>query len=174
MADPSLRFEDIEEEISEDEQEWVDDGIDINIDENSPLTSLEELRSRVRHLVKLRVERDKTKATATKAKEAFDQYQAELLEEYRKSPLKGSIRVDLGDDLGTVQLVPRATKFGRVLDYDKAREYFKSRNKDNEYIKEEFRMGRLHELVREHTEQKKPLPDGIDFYTKEFFTITFK
>jgi hypothetical protein len=41
-------------------------------------------------------------------------------------------------------------------------------------MKEDFRMGRLHELVREHIEQKKPLPPGIDFYTKEYFTITFK
>lgn len=156
------------------EEEFLDDGIDIDIDENSPLTSLEELRSRAKHLVKLRVARDETKAAATKAKEEFDQYQAEFLDEYRRSPLKGSIKVELGDDLGVVQLVPRATKFGRVLDYDKARAYFKSRNKDNEYVKEEFRMGRLHELVREHIEQNKPLPDGIDFYTKEFFTITFK
>lgn len=156
----------------EDGDEFVDDGIDIDIDANSPLTSLEELRRRVARLVELRVAKDETKAAATKAKNEFDQYQAELFEEYRKSPLKGSIKVEVGDD--EVQLVPRSTKYGRVLDYDKAREYFKTRNKNQEFIKEDFRMGRLHELVREHIEQKKPLPEGIDFYTKEFFTITIK
>lgn len=156
----------------EDGDEFVDDGTDIDIDANSPLTSLEELRRRVARLVELRVAKDETKAAATKAKNEFDQYQAELFEEYRKSPLKGSIKVEVGDD--EVQLVPRSTKYGRVLDYDKAREYFKTRNKNQEFIKEDFRMGRLHELVREHIEQKKPLPEGIDFYTKEFFTITIK
>jgi hypothetical protein len=41
-------------------------------------------------------------------------------------------------------------------------------------MRDDFRMGRLHELVREHIEQKKPLPEGIDFYTKEYFTMTIK
>jgi hypothetical protein len=149
-----------------------DDGLADAVDENSPLLSLEELRARVARLVELRKEKDETATAAKKAEKEFKEFQAEFFEEYEKSPLKGSIKVEVGDV--TVQLVPRKTKFGRILDYDKAVEYFKSRNKDKEYIKDDFRMGRVHELVREHIEQKKPLPPGLDFYTKEYFTMTIK
>lgn len=155
-------------------EDFVDDGSDALVDEESALKSTEELASRVRRLVELRESRDQTKQTATDAKNEFEQYQAAFFEEYEKSPLKGSIKVDLGGDYGVVQIVPRTTKFGRILDREKAEAYFKERALSAEYIKEDFRMGRLHELVREHIEQKKPLPEGIDFYTKEYFTVTFK
>lgn len=163
----------IEPEDREEGDEFLDDGTaDLDL-EDSPLASLEELRKRVRRLVELRTEKDEAETAAKRAKEEFDQYQAELLDEYNKSPLKGSIKVEIDDGV-TVTLTPRSTKYGRVLDRDKAIEYFKSRNKLEEYTKDDFRMGRLHELVREHIEQKKSLPEGIDFYTKEYFTVTIK
>lgn len=151
-----------------------DDGTENFIDEESALTSAEELASRVRRLVELRTTKEETNLTAKKAAKDFDEYQAAFFEEYERSPLKGSIRIDIGGDHGTVQIVPRKTKYGRVLDYDKAMKYFKERNKLDEFTRDDFRMGRLHEMVREYIEQKKPLPEGIDFYTKEYFTITFK
>lgn len=151
-----------------------DDGTADAIEEESSLASVDELTSRVRRLVELRTIKDEAKIASDKAKREFEQYQAELFEEYEKSALKGSLKVDLGGDFGTVQIVPRRTRFGRILDRDKALEYLNERALTEEYVKEDFRMGRLHELVREHIEQKKPLPPGIDFYTKEFFTITFK
>jgi hypothetical protein len=159
--------------LDEDELEG-DDGSADAIDENSALQSAEELASRVRRLVELRNERDTTKVAADNAKRAFESYQAEFFEEYQRSPLKGSIKVDLAGDYGTVQIVPRETKYGRILDRDKAEAFFKASGQVNEFLKEDVRMGRLHELVREHLEQKKPLPDGIDFYTKQYFTVTFK
>lgn len=152
--------------------EEPDDGLSDAIDEDSPLLNLEELRARIARFMELRAAKDETKIAADKAKREFDEYQAQFFEEYEKSPLEGSIKVRVGD--AVVQLVPRRTKYGRVLDYDKAVEYFKKRNKLDEYTRDDFRMGRLHELVREHIEQKKPLPEGIDFYTKEFFTMTVK
>jgi hypothetical protein len=152
--------------------EEQDDGFADAIDEDSPLTDLEFLRSRVARLVELRQKRDETSTAAKKAKEEFEAFQREFFAEYEKSPLKGSVKVQVGDSV--VQLVPRQTKYGRILDYDKAVEYFKKRNKEKEYMRDDFRMGRLHELVREHIEQKKPLPEGIDFYTKEYFTMTIK
>jgi hypothetical protein len=151
-----------------------DDGTADIVDEDSSLTSAEELASRVRRLVELRAEKDETKVAADKAKAAFEKYQAEFFEEYSKSPLKGSVKVDIGGDYGLVQIVPRSTRYGRILDREAAEKYFEDRKQTAEFVKEDFRMGRLHELVREHIEQKKPLPPGIDFYTKEFFTITFK
>lgn len=156
-----------------DDEGFADDGTADIEDEESPLASAEELASRVRRLVELRTKRDETKIAYDNAKRDFERYQAEFFEEYQKSPLKGSIKVDLGG-LGTVQIVPRETKYGRILDRDKALAYLNERALTEEFIKDDFRMARLHELVREHIEQKKPLPDGIDYYTKQFFTITMK
>lgn len=157
-----------------DEETLPDDGTGELVDEDSSLASVEELTSRVRRLVELRTARDESKIKADKDKEAFESYQAEFFEELEKSPLKGSIKVDIGGDHGTVQVVPRSTKYGRILDRDKALAYLNERALTEEFLKDDFRMGRLHELVREHIEQKKPLPDGIDYYTKQYFTITFK
>jgi hypothetical protein len=162
------------DDILDDDDERFDDGSDNAVDEDSALKSTEELASRVRRLVELRGERDKTKIAADNAKREFESYQAAFFEEYQNSPLKGSIKLDIGGDYGTVQVVPRSTKFGRVLDREKAVEWMREREKLDEYMKDDFRMGRLHELVREYMEQKKPLPPGIDFYSKEYFTITFK
>lgn len=154
--------------------EDIDDGTGELVDEESSLNSAEELASRVRRLVELRAERDETKIAFDNAKREFEAYQAEFFDEYEKSPLKGSIKLDIGGEHGTVQVVPRETKYGRILDRDKALAYLNERALTEEFIKDDFRMGRLHELVREHIEQKKPLPDGIDYYTKQYFTITFK
>lgn len=157
-----------------DADDEFDDGSADAIDEDSALTSTEELASRVRRLVELRAARDQTKLAADNAKKEFESYQAAFFEEYERSPLKGSIKVDIGGDHGTVQIVPRATKYGRILDRDKAEAFFKDRGRSEEFLKEDIRMGRLHELVRDHLEKKLPLPDGIDFYTKQYFTVTFK
>jgi hypothetical protein len=153
--------------------EEIDDGVEAAIDQESPLKSADELAARVREFVRLRTVRDETKAAADAAKKEFDIYQAELFDEYSRSPLKGSINIDIGDGQ-YVRITPRSTKYGRILDYDKALAYFKKRHKEDEFVKQDFRMGRLHELVREHIEQKKPLPEGVDYYTKEYFTITVR
>lgn len=160
-------------DLLEDEDDLVDDGTADLEDDESPLTSLEELRSRVARLKELRARRDQTKSAADKAKKEFEQYQAEFFEEYQRSPLKGSVNVDMGDDL-TTQITPVRTYFGRILDREAAEKYFADRAQTKEFVKEDFRMGRLHELVRECIEQKKPLPPGVDFYTKEYFRVTDK
>jgi uncharacterized membrane-anchored protein YhcB (DUF1043 family) len=156
------------------DSEFEDDGTADITDEESPLLSAEELASRFRRLAELRTARDRAKIAADKAKNAFDRYQAELLDEYNRSPLKGSVTIDIGGDFGTVQSTPVKTHYARILDRDAAEKYFRERRQTDEYVKEDFRMGRLHELIREHIEQKKPLPPGIDFYTKEYFRLTFK
>ena len=155
------------------DEEFVDDGTADLIDEDSPLNSAEELQERVRRLVELRAARDSTKLAADNAKKEFETYQAEFFAEYARSPIKKSITIDIGDDKD-VQVTPVRTHFGRILDRAAAEAYFAERAKTKEFVKEDFRMGRLHELVRECIEQKKPLPPGVDFYTKEYFRITEK
>ena len=154
------------------EEEYTDDGTEIDIT-NSPLASTEELASRVRRLVELRTAKEQAETAAKAAKKEFEEFQRDFLEEYKNSPLKGSINIEI-DDETSVRITPRETKYGRILDYDKAKKYFEERNKVDEYMRDDFRMGRIHEIVREHIEQRKPLPEGLDFYTKEYFTITIK
>jgi hypothetical protein len=153
--------------------ELLDDGTaDIEIEEK-PLSD-EELQSLARRLVVLRTAKDETKIAADNAKAEFEDFQRELFDRIDKSPVKGSRKVFLGDDLGTVKIVPRSTKYARILNRDDAEKYLRERKLDKEFLKDDFRMGRLHELIRECIEQKKPIPPGLDYYTKEYFTITFK
>lgn len=156
----------------DDEEDYTSDGMDVQ--EPSKLDSAEELASRVRRLVELRAEKDETDAAAKRAKKEFEQYQEYFYEELSKSPLKGSVKVDLGGDHGTVQITPMETYYGRVLDKDKALEYFNDRALTEEFLKTEISKARVNELVREHIEQKKPLPAGLDFYPKRYFRVTFK
>jgi len=170
MNDDALDMEDL---LEDEEDGFIDDGTADLDDDESPLTDLAELQARVRRFKELRARRDQTKKAADDAKKEFEAYQAEFFHEYERSPLKGSVTVDLGDDIET-QVTPVRTHYARILDRDAAEAYFRSRAQDKEYVKEDFRMGRLHELVRECIEQKKPLPPGIDFYTKEYFRLTDK
>lgn len=165
---------DLDDILDDEDEPSVDDGLEAAEEQSSVLLGAEEIASRVRRLVELRIANDEKKIAADKAKKELDDYQAIFFDEYARSPIKGSITVDLGDDLGEVQIIPRKTNYGRILDRDKAVEFFREREKLPEFVKEDFRMKRLHELVREHIEQNKPLPPGVDFYTKEYFTISFK
>jgi hypothetical protein len=156
-----------------DEDEFLDDGSDDMRDEESALTSADELAARVRRFHELRARRDQTKIAADKAKREFEDYQAEFFQEYARSPIKGSVTVEL-EGLGDIQMTPIRTPYARVLDRAAVEAYFEERKQSKEYVKEDFRMARLHELVRECIEQKKPLPPGLDFYTKEYFRMTVK
>ena len=166
MSDEFLDIEDLDEE-------FLDDGSDDMRDEESPLASLDEVAKRVRRFHELRAARDQTKIAADKAKKEFEEYQAEFFAEYQSSPIKGSVTVELAG-LGDVQVTPIRTPYARIIDRAAAEAYFAERAQVKEYVKEDFRMGRLHELVRECIEQKKPLPPGLDFYTKEYFRMTIK
>jgi hypothetical protein len=160
--DPDLNAEDFD-----------DDGLEAFELEQKPLDD-NELKSLVLQLVELRGRKDETDKVAKAAKKEFEDFQRELYERIQNSPVKGSRTVDIGGDHGKVMITPKATKYGRILDRTQAVDYLKERKLDAEFIKDDFRMARVHEIVREHIEQKKPLPPGFDYYTKEYFQITFK
>lgn len=134
----------------------------------------EELASRVRRLVELRAEKDETDKAAKRAKKAHSEYEQEFYDLLERSPLKGSIKIDLGGEHGVVQIVPRETYYGRVINKDKALEYFNNRALTEEFSEVKIAAGKVNELVRDLVEQGKPLPDGIDYYAKRFFTVSFK
>lgn len=154
----------------------VDDGLDAAMLEQeaaSGIQTLDELQSRATELVRLRAERDATKDKAEKAKREFDEFQAEFLNDLSASPLRGTINIALNNDK-EVQIIPKATKGARILDKDALRKYMAERSKEDQYFKDDVRKAELNKLVNDCLEQKKPLPPGLDYYTTEYFTISFK
>lgn len=150
----------------------VDDGVEAFELSQKPIDD-DEMKSLARQLVELRTRRDETDKAAKAAKKEFEDFQRELLERVNASPVKGSRLVEIADGV-TVRLTPKSTKFGRILDRTQAVAYLEEHKLDKEVIKDDFRMARVHDLVRRHLEQKKPLPPGFDFYTREYFQITYK
>jgi hypothetical protein len=134
----------------------------------------EELKSKFRRLVELREKRDSTKLAAENAEKEYREYEAELWDELDDSPLKGTIKLDLGPPYGEVKFGPRETFYGRVLDKEAALDYFENRALMDEYTEPKIAMSRVNELVRECLEQKRPIPEGLDFYAKRYISISHK
>lgn len=134
----------------------------------------EQIASEFRRLVELREKRDEDKAAADASEEEYREYEADLFERMLNSPVKGTRRIDLGEPFGVVVFTPRETKYGRILDLDKALDYFDSRAMSDEMTKPGISKRKLNELVRELLEQGKPLPDGVDWYANRGITISKK
>lgn len=132
----------------------------------------EALASKFRRLVELREERDTTKAAAERAEAEYREYEAELFDELAESPLKGSVKLDLGGRFGVVVFTPRETYYGRILDKDKALDYFDRRAMSDELTRTEISKGKLNEIVREFLEHGKALPDGVDFRANRGISIS--
>lgn len=133
----------------------------------------EEIASRYRRLVELRTTRDEDKNKAEESDKEYKDYEAEIIEELEDSPIEGSIKLNLGD-YGQITFTPRETVYGRVLDADEAKDFFADRGEGDEFVRTKFESGKLNERVRELVEQGKPMPPGIDFYTKRGITISKK
>lgn len=130
------------------------------------------LASKFRRLMEAREERDITEKAAKNAEKFYREVEAELYDELEDSPIKGSIKIDLGEPYGTVTFQPKETYYGRVLDTDQALDYLDARALADEFTKPKIVMARIHELVREKLEQRQPLPDGLDFYAKRYISIS--
>lgn len=130
------------------------------------------IASKCRRLLELRDVRDETKAAADESEEEYRNCEAELYEEWEDSPLKGRRRIDLGEPYGTVAFTPTKTVFGRILDADKALEYFENHGLTGSMTKPSIAKARLNELAKERVEQGQPMPDGVDWYANRRITIT--
>lgn len=134
----------------------------------------ERIASKFRRLVELRETRDADKTAAERSEEEYRAYESELFAELEESPIKGSRRIDLGEPYGLVVFTPRETKFGRVVDLDKALEHFEQRAMVEEMTKPKIEKRKLNEMVRDLLEQGKPMPEGIDWYANRGITISKK
>jgi hypothetical protein len=137
----------------------------------------EEIKSAFRRLIELREERDETKTAAEAAENAYRRFEQELWDRMTEDGTlqmkDASLKVPLGPPHGTITFSPRETKFGRVLNYEKALEHFEQRAMVDEMMKSKVSKARLNEYVRQILEDENAvMPPGIDFYVTKGITIT--
>jgi hypothetical protein len=126
----------------------------------------------VRRLMESREKRDELKTAAENAEKEYRATEADVWEALEGSPLKPPYKVDLGEPYGVVSFHPKETYYGRVIDKEKALDYFESRAMVDEVTEPKIVMARVNEIVREAIEGDGSMPDGLDFYAKRFVSIT--
>lgn len=131
-----------------------------------------ELKATLRRLMELRDERDATKTAAEDAEKEYREKEAELWEELEDSPVSGGIKLDIGEPYGVVSFAPVETHYGRVLDSEKAQEYFEQSAQVEEYTQPKIVGARINELARECLEEGKAMPPGLDWYARRYIRIT--
>jgi hypothetical protein len=137
------------------------------------MDAAQQLASKFRRLVELRDKRDITKASLEVVEKEYRDYEADLWDQLEASPIQGTIKIDLGDE-GVVTFQRRETVYGRILDTERALEYFEQRALTDEYTEPKLVKRRVNELVRDCVEAGKPVPAGLDFYAQRFISISKK
>lgn len=132
----------------------------------------DEFKQQLREFLHLRAARDTAKAAAKRAEEAYREAEAEVWQAIEDCGLKGDLKLDLGEPHGEVRFGKRATDYGRVLDKDKALDYFDSRAMTDENTETKISEARLNELVKNILEAGGQMPPGIDYYTRRYVAIT--
>lgn len=127
---------------------------------------------KLRRLMEARQRRDESKQQAEKDEREYREIEADVYEALEQNPIKGTLKVDLGDPWGTVSFGPRETYFGRIIDKEKALEHFEQRAMVEEISEPKFVMKRINEIVRDCREQGINPPAGIDYYARRGVTIT--
>jgi len=136
------------------------------------MSELNEIQQKLRRVFEARQERDTTKTAAERAEKAYRRIESETWDELEEGPMRPPYKVDIGSPYGVVSFHPKETYYGRVIDAEKAIEYFEKRALVDEFTESKISKSRLNELVREKMEQGEQMPDGVDFYPRRFITIT--
>lgn len=172
-----------EDELSEFEAEIADEESDDSEQEPREPTeadhdadydeapSIEDMFLKARRLFELREQRDKDKKAAERSETEYRDYEQEFYHALDASPIVGALKLDLGNGK-VVSFSPRETHYGRLLDADKAKEYFKARSDDGEMFEQKVSGKRLNELVNERLEARQQMPPGIDYRTKYAVAIS--
>ena len=129
-------------------------------------------KAKLRRLMEARVSRDEAKAALDAAEKDFRQIEAEVYEALEESGLDGTVKIDLGPPYGKVSFRTRETYYGRIIDDEKALDYFEERAMMDEFTAPKFVKARLNEIVRERIEAGEEMPPGVDYYPNRGVTIT--
>jgi hypothetical protein len=128
--------------------------------------------ARFRRFMELREKRDADKLAAEKSEKEYRRAEQDLWDDLEESPIKGSLKVDLGYPYGVVTFGPQLRHYGRIIDIDAAMEYLEQRALVDEFTTPKISAARVNELVRTSLEAKQAPPDGFDFYSKRYVSIT--
>jgi hypothetical protein len=126
----------------------------------------------LRRFMEAREEKDATELAAKRAKERYQEMEADLYERLADGPVSRLNNVDLGAPWGKVSFGARETFYGRVIDEDAALAHFEQRAMLDEVSHPKFTMKRINELVRDSIEQGQSPPPGLDFYARRGVTVT--
>lgn len=132
------------------------------------------LESKFRRLAEKREDRDIAKSAYEKRERDYREYEAELFEQIEDSALRGTVEFDFGGDLGVIRFQPRRTIYGRIIDKNAALDAFENEAIADEMSSPKIEARRLNEYVRDRLENNQNLPTGVDFYIKQYFTISRK
>jgi hypothetical protein len=127
-------------------------------------------KGRLRRLMELRETRDQAKAALQTAEKEYRDAEADIYEELEG--MAGTLPVDLGDPWGIVKFRNRETYYGKIIDPEKAQEYYESRAMIDEVSEPKFVMARINDEVRERIDLGQSMPPGVDFYANRGVTIT--
>jgi hypothetical protein len=132
----------------------------------------QEVLDKLRRLMDARIERDEDKKAAENSEAVYREIEAEVHAALADGPVERLNNIDLGPPHGKVSFHAKSTTYGRIINDEKAQEYFEGRAMVDEVSKPKFVMQRINEIVRELDENDQPMPPGVDFYKRRFIQIT--
>lgn len=127
---------------------------------------------KLRRLMEAREKRDTAKTAAESAEKEYREIEAEVHEALSEGPVDRLNNVDIGPPWGKVSFHAKTTTYGRIIDAEKAQEYFEGRAMVDEIIEPKFAAARVNEIVRELDERDAPMPPGVDYYKRRYIQIT--
>lgn len=125
---------------------------------------LKELEARLDKLAELKEKQARLAKEAKDAAKEMKQFQAELWLDMEEANLKS-----FGTSRG--QFVRKSTTFGTIKDRQAFIEWCQEQGLDDLYKPVED-DGRLNELVRARLDTQEELPPGVDFYTRDYISLT--
>jgi len=131
------------------------------------------LDTRARELLAARERATQLARDADDAKAEKEVLEAQFWSLMKDMGLK-STTIDLGGAYGTVRLERRRRTDSRVLDREALVAALRERGLDPELVKAEPRKAQLNNYVRTILESGGELPEGLDFVSREYVSVTMK
>lgn len=128
--------------------------------------------NKLRRLMEARQKRDAAEVDFENAKKDYREIEAELHEALTSGPMDRLNNVDLGPPWGKVSFHAKTTTYGRIVDEEKAHDYFEERAMLDDVSKPKFVKQRVNEIVRELDESDQPMPPGVDYYKRRYIQVT--
>jgi hypothetical protein len=122
---------------------------------------------RLAHLKDLKVDERAKYKEHQEAKRAREQFELELFEDMQSTNT-------FAQRQGNTNYVLKTTIFSNVTDREAFVEWCRARELDDEFLRETEEKARLNEFVRAALDNNEDLPDGVDWYAKQYISITEK